>query len=268
MSDDELIRLPPEGIERRPVTAASRLLLGGPVTLLTVSHRGKHNVMPLAWCAPLSSDPPLLGVAVERSRHTAEMVSDAEAFALNFPTRRLLHHVQYLGSLTGADVDKFEATQLETFESVHVPAPLIEGCAAWVECELQQVIPVGDHLLFVGLPVAVHVDPAAFDDRWLVGTEELRPLHFLGGNLYSILDGLLEARVPRPEEAPEHALAERIEEELELTQEARQRREELLGELEREVEQGKLIDISKLALEDLSDLDLPPQIVAPERDEE
>jgi flavin reductase (DIM6/NTAB) family NADH-FMN oxidoreductase RutF len=268
VSDADLISLPPEGIERRPVTAASRLLLGGPVTLLTVTYRGQHNVMPLAWCAPLSSSPPLLGVAVEQSRHTADMVSHAEAFALNFPTRRLIHHVQYLGSLTGADVDKFEATQLETFPSVHVPAPLIEGCAAWVECELEQAIPIGDHILFVGLPVAVHVDPEAFDDRWLVGTEEVRPLHFLGGTLYSILEGVLEARVPRPEEAPEHALAERIEEELELTQEARERREELLGELEREVEQGKLIDISKAGLTALPELDLPLQIVVPERDDD
>ena len=268
MSADELIRPPPEGIERRPVTAATRLLLGGPVALLTASYRGKHNVMPLAWCAPLSADPPLVGVVIEQSRHTAEMVSQSESFALNFPARQLLHHVQYLGSLTGAEVDKFDATQLETFDPVHVTAPLIEGCVAWVECELQQVIPIGDHILFVGLPVAVHVDPTAFDDRWLVGTEEARPLHFLGGNRYSVLEGVLEARLPRPEEAPERALAERVEEELELTREARERREELLGELEREVEEGKVVDLSEAALDALPELDLPLQIVTPERDED
>ena len=268
MSDEELLRLPPEGIERRPVTVAPRLLMGGPVALLTTSFRGKQNVMPLAWCAPLSSDPPLLGVAIEQSRHTAEMMSHSEEFALNFPGRQLLHHVQYLGSLTGAQIDKFEATQLETFDPVHVTARLIEGCLAWVECEVQQTIPVGDHLLFVGLPVAVHVDPTSFDERWLVGVEEARPLHFLGGNAYSLLDGLLEARLPRSGEAPERALAERIEEELELTREARERREQLLGELEHEVEAGKVIDLSKVSLDELQELDLPPRIVVPEREEE
>ena len=35
------------------------------------------------------------------------MISHAEEFALNFPGRPLLHHVQYLGSMSGADVDKF-----------------------------------------------------------------------------------------------------------------------------------------------------------------
>ena len=264
----EALRLPPESVERRPVTFAPRLLLGGPVVLLTASYRGKQNAMPLAWCAPLSSDPPLLGVAIEQSRHSVEMVSHSEEFALNFPSRQLLHHVQYLGSLTGADVDKFEATQLETFNPVHGAAPLIEGCVAWVECEVQQVIPIGDHVLFVGLPVAVHVDPTAFDDRWLVAEEQARPLHFLGGNLYSTLSGVLEARLPAPGEAPEHALAERIEEELELTRDARERREELMGELAREVEEGKLVDLSRVDLDQLPELDLPPRITVPEPEEE
>ncbi|MEE8421428.1 MAG: flavin reductase family protein [Dehalococcoidia bacterium] len=270
-NDDELLNPAPEHIERRPVTVAARLLLGGPVVLVTASHRGQHNVMPLAWCAPLSGDPPLVGIAVEQSRHTAEMVSHSEEFALNFPSRQLLHHVQYLGALSGSDIDKFEATQLETFAPEHITAPLIEGCVAWVECEVQQVVPIGDHLLFVGLPVSVQVDPQAFDETWTAdesaGEVDSRPLHFLGGNRYSALEGVTEARLPSPGEAPERALAERIEEELELSREARERREEQLGELEREVEAGNVIDIAKVALDELPELEDIPRIVVPEREE-
>lgn len=250
------------------MTAAARLLLGSPVVLVTTSLRGKHNVMPLAWCAPLSSDPPLIGIAIEQSRHTAQVISQSEEFALNFPSRRLLHHVQYLGGLTGSEIDKFEATQLETFSPTHITAPLIEGCVGWVECEVQQVLPVGDHLLFVGLPVTVQVEPDAFDDQWTVGPEELRPLHFLGGNRYSLLDGVLEARPPGASEAPEAVLAERIEEELELTREAQERREKLMGELEREVDRGNVIDVSHVSLDELPELEQPPRIVVPEREDE
>ncbi len=272
MTDDRrdagLIRPAPESVEHRPVTAASRLLLGAPVVLVTTSYRGRHNVMPLAWCAPLSGDPPLIGIAIEQSRHSAEMISQSEEFALNFPSRRLLHHVQYLGGLTGADIDKFEATQLETFTPTHITAPLIEGCVAWVECEVRQVLPIGDHLLFVGLPVTVQVEPAAFDEGWTVGPEELRPLHFLGTNRYSLLDGVIEARPPGPSDAPEAVLAERIEEELELTREAQERREELLGELEREVERGNVIDIAHGSIDKPPDLEQPLRIVVPEREDE
>ncbi|MCH6568381.1 MAG: hypothetical protein IH801_08505, partial [Nitrospinae bacterium] len=88
---------------------------------------------------------------------------------------------------------------------------------------------------------------------FLEGEEEWRPLHFLGGNAYSLLEGVLEARLPRASEAPEEALAERIEEELELTREARERREQQLGELEREVEAGNVVDISQVEREKLPD---------------
>lgn len=247
------------------MTVASRLLLGGPVALLTTSFRARHNVMPVAWHTPLSANPPLLGVAIEQSRHSAEMASHAEEFALNFPSRQLLHHVQYLGSISGSRFDKFELTQLETFLGAHVSSPLLAGCVAWVECEVRQVIPVGDHLLFVGLPVAVHVDPRAFGERWLVGEGSEQPLHFLGGNEYSQLHGVLAARVPRPSEDPVRVLEERVEEELELTREARERRLERLGELQREVEQGNVIDLSRVQWEQLPEPERPLRFVLPER---
>jgi len=250
-SDDPLLRPPPDGVEHRPASAAARLLMGGPVVLVTATWRGQHNVMPLAWHMPLSTDPPLVAIAVEQSRHTVELISHGQEFALNFPGRPLLHHVQYLGALRGDSIDKFEATQLETFAPTHINAPLVAGCAAWVECEVQESLPFGDHVLFVGLVVAVHVDPEAFGDRWAVGArEEVRPLHFVGGNVYSTLARALEAKVPQGFEAPERALAQRLAEELELTREARERREERRAALEREVERGNLVDLDELEDED------------------
>ena len=249
MTLDDAFRIPPEGIERRPPTYASRLLMGGPVTLVTSAFRGAQNVMPLAWHAPLSSDPPLIGISIEQSRHSVDMIQHSEEFALNFPARPLIHHVQYLGALSGADIDKFEATQLATFPAARLSVPLIEGCAAWIECEVRDVVPIGDHVLFIGLPVAVQVDPEAFDERWTVGPELSRPLHFIGGNRYAVLQRTLEARVPGRGDAPERFLAERIEEELELTREAQERREEMLGELSEEVEAGNLVDLSQFDLD-------------------
>ena len=100
----------------------------------------------------------------------------------------------------------------------------------------------------MGLVVAVHVDPAAFDERWLLATPDARPLHFLGERFYSTLEGVLEARLPRDAEAPERVLQERLLEELELTREAQERRAEALGALAKEVDAGKLVDLSQLAL--------------------
>ena len=251
MADDPF-HLPPEHIEFRPNADASRLLMGGPVVLVTMIWKGKPNVLPLSWHMPLSSDPPIIGIAVEQSRYSADVISHAQAFALNFPKRPLLHHVQYLGSLRGEHIDKFEATQWDTFVAQHISAPLLKDCAGWIECEVVEVYPIGDHILFAGEVKSVRVDPASFDpeDRhWSLDDEDERPLHFLGGNHYSALDHVMEARLPRDFEAPESILRERITEELELTREARERREERIEALRDEVRRGNIVDLDQLGLD-------------------
>ncbi len=210
---------------RRPVaeTDARRLLSGGPITLVTSAWHGKSNVMPAAFVTPLSFDPPLVGVAISPSRHSYDMIRYSEQFALNIPSRRLLHHVQYLGSVSGADVDKFELTKLPTFKALRVEAPLIEGCVGWVECGVQDTLRVGDHELFVGQVLAAQAASEAFEGTWLLEDEESKPLHYVGVNFYSLLGPRFEARMPRPE-ATERSPEEAFEEELESAREEEERR--------------------------------------------
>jgi flavin reductase (DIM6/NTAB) family NADH-FMN oxidoreductase RutF len=258
----ELFRDEPPGTESRPPATALRLLTSGAVSLLTTRYRGSINVIPVAWQTPLSASPPLLGVAIHESRFTMDLVSHAEEFALSFPTRALLHHVQYLGALSGEQLDKFEVTQLETFSPRHVTAPLVAGCAAWVECEVVQVLPVGDHQLVLGHPLAVLVDPVAFDERWRPeAPEERRPLHYLGGAHYGVLGRLLEARLPTAGESPARAMSERIAEELELDRESRERRDEERERLREEVAEGQAVDLAAWESEELPPLDLSLGVV-------
>src|SRR5438477_11615174 len=107
-------------------TDARRLLGGSPVALVSTAWRGNHNVMPAVFVTPFSIDPPLIGVAVHPARHTHDMIKFSEEFALNIPTRQLLHHVQYLGSVTGAELDKLEQTPLPTLGARQVDAPSLE----------------------------------------------------------------------------------------------------------------------------------------------
>lgn len=246
------------------MTAASRVLLGGPVALVTTYDHGSANVLPVAWHTPLSVRPPLIGIAIEQSRHSAELISHSEQFAINIPARALLHHVQYLGSFSGSRMDKLEATQFETFTAAHVDAPLLTGCLAWIECAVQQALPMGDHVLYIGQVIAVHVDPAAFSDRWLIGPADLRPLHFLGDHYYSTLEGVMEARMPAAGEAPERVLQDRIAEELELTREAQEKRDEALDEIRRDVDSGRVVNIAELGSTSAVPWTVPPGFVVPD----
>jgi flavin reductase (DIM6/NTAB) family NADH-FMN oxidoreductase RutF len=212
---------------RRPVaeTDARRLLGGGPVTLVTSSWHGKNNVMAAALVTALSFDPPLVGVAMHPSRHSYDMIRYSEQFALNIPSRRLLHHVQYLGSVSGADIDKLELTKLPTFKASRVDAPLIEGCVAYIECGVEDTLRVGDHVLFVGQVLAASAEAEAFDGTWLLEDDDTKPLHYLGVNYYALLGPRFEARMPKPEEA-EKSLEEAFEEEMEAAREEEEKRQE------------------------------------------
>ena len=256
MNDASLLQPAPESIQRRPLSAVSRVLMGGPVALVTSSWRGRANVMPLAWHMPVSSDPALIAIAVEQSRYSVDVIDHSEEFAINVPKRPMLHLVQYLGALSGEHVDKLEAAQLNHFAASRITAPLIEGCAAWIEAGVRHQLPFGDHVIYVAEVLAVHVDPASFDERWRTDAGDDRPLLYLGGTTYSTLDRAQQARPPRDLDAPERVLAERMAEELELTTEARERREEIEGQLADEVRRGNIVDVSELATEiDIDDAD-------------
>ena len=198
---------------------ARRLLTGGPVVLVTTSWHAKANVMPVAYAVPLSFKPPLVGIAVHPSRHTHDMIRFSEEFAINVPGRSLIHHVQYLGSVSGQEVDKFELTKLPTLKARKVGAPLIEGCIGYIECGLEDALRIGDHTLFVGRVVAASADDEAFKETWLLADDDYKPLHYLGLSRYAILGEKMEARVPEPAE-------EAVEEQLELDREEEEKRRE------------------------------------------
>jgi flavin reductase (DIM6/NTAB) family NADH-FMN oxidoreductase RutF len=201
-----------------------RLLGGAPITLLTCSYRGKHNVMPVAYVMPVSIRPPLIAVSISPERYTYDIVHKVEEFALNIPTRQLLHHVQFLGSVTGADLDKLELTKLPTFRARRVETVLLEGCAGWIECGLEEEYQAGDHILLIGRVVAAAVEEDAFSDHWLLQDDDEKPLHYLGGNYYAVLNEVMEARVPKPAEEYERNLQDVAQEQLELTKDAEERR--------------------------------------------
>ncbi len=209
---------------------ARRLLGGRPVVLVTTSWRGVSNVMPAAFVTPLSFDPPLVGLAVHPSRHTHDMIKYSEAFALNVPSRELLHHCQYLGSVSGRTVDKLELTKLPTFRARNVDAPLLEGCIGYIECGVEDAFTVGDHTLFVGKVVAAQVEKEAFEETWLLTDPDLKPLHYLGLNYYAVLGERLAARIPSS--AAEASAEEQIGAE-DAEAEARERREREAEEIER-----------------------------------
>jgi len=176
-------------------TDARRLLNPGPVAIVTTEWRGMTNAAPVAWTAPLSMQPPLIGVVIHPHRHTADMIRFSEEFAINIPGPSLLKQTAFLGSQTGLNTNKLESAGLSVFHGDRIDAPLIEDCLAWIECGLQDVIPIGDHTLFVAKVVRVQALDEAYAQVWKLEERRYSPLTYIGGTKYAIIGDPLEAVV-------------------------------------------------------------------------
>ena len=207
---------------------ARRLLGGAPVLLISTRWRAVSNVAPIAWAMPVSVNPPLIGVAVHPSRRTHDMIKFGEEFVINIPTRVLLNHTQWLGMVSNSVGDKLEASRVPSFRGREVDSPLLEGCVGWIECTMHDFYTMGDHTLFIGKVVSAQADTDGFDfntGMWSLDDDEYKPLMYLGGRSYSLLDFAFAATV---EQRPvEQMLEEGIGRELdEAEAERRIKREE------------------------------------------
>jgi flavin reductase (DIM6/NTAB) family NADH-FMN oxidoreductase RutF len=176
-------------------TDARRLLNPGPVAIVTTAWRGMTNATPIAWTAPLSMQPPLVGAVIHPHRHTADMIRFSEEFAINIPGPSLLKQTAFLGSQTGLNTNKLESAGLAVFHGDRIDAPLIEDCLAWIECGLQDVIQIGDHTLFVGKVVRVQALDEAYAQVWKLEERRYSPLTYIGGTKYAVIGDPLEAVV-------------------------------------------------------------------------
>jgi flavin reductase (DIM6/NTAB) family NADH-FMN oxidoreductase RutF len=194
---------------RRPVPLAKcyRLLNHGPTVLISAAHDGQRNIMAAAWAMPLDFQPPKVTVVLDKSVWTRQLLEGSGTFVINVPTLSQIDIVETVGSTPGLDIsqeqglDKFKAYGLETFAGSHVDAPLLEGCAGWLECRL---IPEphnqSQHDLFIGEVVAAWADERVFSEgHWhFEGHDELRTLHHVaGGHFLVIGDGVDGKVLPR-----------------------------------------------------------------------
>lgn len=164
---------------------AYRLLNHGPVTLVTSAHQGERNIMAAAWTMPLDFDPPKVAAVIDRQTRTRELIEASGRFALNIPTRALAAQVVEVGSRSGRDGDKFAELGIETFLG-QSDLPLVQGCAAWLECRiLPEPAMAARYDLFLGEVTAAWADPALYSDgRWHFPNRDSQTLHYISGGAF------------------------------------------------------------------------------------
>jgi flavin reductase (DIM6/NTAB) family NADH-FMN oxidoreductase RutF len=179
-----------------PLRRAYKLINHGPTTLITSAAGGRRNVMTAAWVMGLDYEPAKLAAVIAAGTFTRTLVAASGEFVVNVPTVKLLDTVYAAGQVSGDEEDKFSSYALTTSEASIVGAPLLDDCAAWLECK---VIPE-PHMeerydLFVADVVAAWADDASFvDGLWRFPRDEDRTLHHLSSGVFITSGDIVKAK--------------------------------------------------------------------------
>lgn len=105
--------------------------------LLVSGGMEKANVMAIGWglIGPLWGKPFFM-VAVRPSRYTYKFVEETGDFTVNVPKRGMEEIVDYCGSVSGRDHDKFKEKGLTLAPGKRVTSPVISDCVIHYECRV------------------------------------------------------------------------------------------------------------------------------------
>ena len=125
----------------------------------------EFNIITIAWCGTLCSDPPLCYISVRPNRHSYPLLKERKEFVINLVSNELAERTDWCGVRSGAKFNKFVETGLTPVRGTHVKAPMIFEAPVNLECVVKQVIPLGTHDMFMAEIVAVHADESLFDKK-------------------------------------------------------------------------------------------------------
>lgn len=154
----------------------------GPAGLVTsVDADGRPNIITLGEIFNLSiRKPVIVGIAIAKERYSHELISASREYVINLPTAALVEAVDRCGTTCGRDTDKFAQFGLTPLPADEVRPPLIAECPVNIECRVLDIQEIGDHDLFIGAVLAVHVDEACLDEGGGINTAALDVLCFMG----------------------------------------------------------------------------------------
>lgn len=166
-----------------PLSRVYGLIEPGPVVLLSTSHKGRINTMPLSWHTMMEFEPPLVGCVVSGNDFSFKALKATGQCVLSIPTAELATLVTGCGNTHGDQVDKFQTFGLTPMKAEFVGAPLIAECYANLECRVFDKRFMNRYNFFVLEVVKAWLDPACKNPQ---------TLHHQGNGVFMLAGGTIK----------------------------------------------------------------------------
>ncbi len=130
---------------------------------------GKYNPITLGWTMIVSAEPPMMAVAIGKTRWSAGAFRHARQFVIAMPSEHQLQETMLFGTKSGRDIDKLAAAQARTEPAKAIDCVLLADAVANFECRLVGEMETGDHIVFVGEVLRAHRNEADLSRLYTVG---------------------------------------------------------------------------------------------------
>jgi len=156
---------------------AKPLALPSPVWVVgSYGTDGQPNIMVVAWGGICSTEPPCVAISLQKSRLTYTNIMECKAFTINIPSKQHLALTDYIGIVSGRNVDKFSATGLTPVRSGIVNAPYVQEFSLVLECKVLHTMELGLHTQFIGQIFDVKADEVVLGSNELPIAWQVSPL--------------------------------------------------------------------------------------------
>lgn len=140
-----------------PLAVFRRVTTG--VYVIGVSHAERANAFTAAWLTQISFDPLLLSLSVNPQHHSFSLLKLSAVFSVNVLRQGQLELARHFGCESGRNRDKLAG---QRWRPGRLGAPLLLDAAAYLECQVVDTVPAGDHVLVLGRAVdGSLLDPAS-----------------------------------------------------------------------------------------------------------
>lgn len=151
----------------------------------TLSADGVGNLAPHSFFGVASANPPMVTFTSVGEKDTVRNVRETGQFVISTSTESMMEAVNSTSAPFGSDVDEAVALDVEMAPSVTVAPPRVAGSPASIECEVHQILDIGDSLLVIGRVLQFTVDEEVMVDG-LPDHDLMRPVTRLGKELWGL----------------------------------------------------------------------------------
>jgi flavin reductase (DIM6/NTAB) family NADH-FMN oxidoreductase RutF len=125
------------------------------VVFVSTAHEDRRDIM-TATAMFVSEKEPLLMISVAKDHLTEQLINQSGQFTLVIAGEDHRRLAMQVGSFKGETTDKFEKFSISTVSGQSANAPVPEGAAAWMVCNVESSQDIKGYRLFIGRVVDQH----------------------------------------------------------------------------------------------------------------